>query len=179
MMRRKRKGRKRSLAECATVRLFTVGNVRAVGIKKTLQIVFYVALHGLRRIDLRKFQPVLCAVFPPELVSELLPQNHARQLILNCGVVAGSPCPGSARRPGRCPLPVPSLRRCIPKRRRRRAAREAASMRENVSYRILLPDGSIWKQHRTQPALCPDGREYRKNGTKPMADTSQKSWGVP
>ena len=36
-MRRKRKGRKRSLAECATVRLFTVGNVRAVGIKKTIQ----------------------------------------------------------------------------------------------------------------------------------------------
>ena len=25
------------MAECATVRLFTVGNVRAVGIKKTIQ----------------------------------------------------------------------------------------------------------------------------------------------
>lgn len=76
------------MAECAAVRLFTVGNVRAVGIKKTLQIVFYIALHILRRINLRKFQPMLRAVFPPEFVPELLPQNHARQLILNCGVVA-------------------------------------------------------------------------------------------
>ena len=37
---------------------------------------------------------MLCAVFPPELVSELLPQNHARQLILNCGVVAIQRDPG-------------------------------------------------------------------------------------
>ena len=75
------------MAECATVRLFTVGNVRAVGIKKTIQIVFYIALHILRRIDLRKFQPVLCAVFPPEFVPELLPQNHTRQLFLYGSVV--------------------------------------------------------------------------------------------
>lgn len=66
------------MAECAAVRLFTVGNVRAVGIKKTLQIVFYIALHILRRIDLRKFQLVLRTVFPPELVSELFAaESHA------------------------------------------------------------------------------------------------------
>ena len=48
-----------------------------------------------------------------------------------------SPCPGSARRPGRCPASGSVFAALhAQKRRARRAAREAASMHcENVSYR--------------------------------------------